>query len=57
MTYFLMLLFVFVTLFCLCVRWITAGEGYETTINGRLLVSILACSWAGLGTFFFHNIW
>jgi hypothetical protein len=56
MTHFLMLLFVFVTLFCLCVRWITAGEGYETTINGRLLVFILACSWAGLGTFFFHNI-
>lgn len=52
MTYFFMLLFVFITLFAIALRWLHTAQ---KTL--RLNLMILSLLWAALGTFFFHNIW
>lgn len=51
MTYFLMLLFVFITLFAGSERWLSKG-GFKPEE-----CAILALIWAALGMFFFHNVW
>ena len=51
LSYFLMLLFVFVTLFFVGSRWV-AQEVEQPSI-----FCVLGAIWAALGTYFFHCIW
>lgn len=58
MTYFLMLLFVWITLWCIGIRWWqTALKDIQIHIAAKLLVHCLVLLWTCLGTFFFHNMW
>lgn len=53
MTYFLMLFFVFITLFFISMRWMLESEAAQ---RGWGLLAALAFVWAALGTHFVHNI-
>lgn len=58
MTYFLMLSFVFITLFIIAMTWMTKHTKGIRLQRDVCRILILACiAWASLGTFFFHNIW
>ena len=52
MTYFLMLLFVFWSLWLHTLKTTLPNNKYE-----RLGAHVGRVAWACLGTFFFHNIW
>ena len=54
MTYRLMLIFVFVTLFAVGVRWLSVNDRSTLDRAATVLCSIV---WAALGTFFFANFW
>jgi hypothetical protein len=59
MTYFLMLLFVWITLWCIGIRWWQTAlkDGPKLPTFAHILVHTLVLLWTSLGTFFFHNMW